>query len=387
MTNISSYITAIGTAVPQYKIQQNKVSDFFSQQLELNKEQAHELKILHRASGIKYRYSVLPDFQQNKPPQFFKKKGFPKVSERMQVYREHAPKLAKEAIIKCLDKEPETSLQDITHLITVSCTGMYAPGLDIELIEQLGMPHHTQRTAINFMGCYGAFNGLKTANQICKAEPSARVLVVCVELCSIHFQDSILADDLLSCTLFADGAAAVLVKSQPNKSQSSIMMHSFFCDLFPDGKKDMSWQIGDFGFEMQLSSYVPTLLGRGIEELLHNLLKKANLQRDEIDLFAIHPGGKRILEVIEQKLNIERSKNQPAFDILKNYGNMSSATVLFVLELIMSTTIEKREHQKLLAMAFGPGLTLESGILELIPLAKQHNPINKDDFLEYPSRV
>ncbi len=383
MTNVSSYITSIGTAVPIYQINQKKVSDFFSQQLGLNEEQSHELKILHRASGIKNRYSVLPDFQHKDAPVFFKKGAFPKVSERMQVYREEAPKLAEKAIINCLEQDNDTTLKDITHLITVSCTGMYAPGLDIELVEKLDMSHHVQRTAINFMGCYGAFNGLKTANNICRAEPNAKVLVVCVELCSIHFQDSLQPDDLLSCTLFADGAAAVLVRSQINKERNSIKMHSFFCDLFPDGKKDMSWQIGDFGFEMQLSSYVPALLGKGIEELLQNLLEKANLKRGAIDLFAIHPGGKRILEVIEAKLDIPRERNKYAFEVLKNFGNMSSVTVLFVLDLILKTAIQKKAPQKILAMAFGPGLTLESSILELIPQVKPVNKMEMDTSLDF----
>jgi len=362
-----SYINAIGTAVPKYKIDQRQIADFFSKQLGLNPSQTHELKVLHRASGIKNRYSVLPDFQKGYETDFFKNNNFPKVSDRMLVYRQHAPELAKNAILNCIAENKDITLKDITHLITVSCTGMYAPGLGIELVESLEMNHHVQRTAINFMGCYGAFNGLKTADQICRAYPQSKVMVVCVELCSIHFQDSKLPDDLLSCTLFADGAAAVLVTAQPQNEKASLKLNSFYCDLYPDGKQDMSWQIGDFGFEMQLSSYVPALLGKGIEQLLSNLLSKADVARDSIDLFGIHPGGKRILEVIESRLDIARAKNKYAFEVLKNYGNMSSATVLFVLQLILEEYKETQNPLKLLAMAFGPGLTLESGLFEIIP--------------------
>jgi predicted naringenin-chalcone synthase len=222
-----SYINAIGTAVPPYEINQRKVADFFSQQLGLEASQAHELNVLHRASGIQTRYSVLPDFQEGLKSDFFKINNFPKVSDRMLIYRQQAPPLAKTAILNCLEQCKHTTLNDITHLITVSCTGMYAPGLDIELVEELGMPYNVQRTAINFMGCYGAFNGLKTADQICRADTDAKVLIVCVELCSIHFQDSKLPDDLLSCTLFADGAAAVLVTGQPQNNKASLKLNSF----------------------------------------------------------------------------------------------------------------------------------------------------------------
>ena len=362
-----SYFSAIGTAVPDYKIEQSQIADFMGRMLELNHQDLKELKVLYRASGIRSRFSVLQDFSPEHQANFFQKHKFPKISERMKVYQREAPKLVIKAINNCFLNNPLITPKDITHLVTVSCTGMYAPGLDIEIIEKLGLNNQVNRTAINFMGCYGAFNGLKTADNICRANPEANVLVVCIELCTIHLQDSTSSDDLLSGALFSDGSAAVIINSRPNKNQTSIKLNSFFCDLFPDGKKDMSWQIGNFGFEMKLSSYVPSLLGKGINSLLNSLLNSTSIKREEIDLFAIHPGGKRILEVIEMNLNIERSQNKFAFEILKTYGNMSSVTILFVLDLILKQEVNTNKEKNIIALAFGPGLTMESSLMQIIP--------------------
>ncbi|MEM1137697.1 MAG: type III polyketide synthase [Bacteroidota bacterium] len=362
-----SYLNAIGTAVPNYKIDQSQIADLFANKLDLSQQATHELRVLHRASGIRNRYTVIPDFLSYTESNFFKRKNFPKVSERMQLYVQEAPTLSLKAIENCLLKAKNTSIKDITHLITVSCTGMYAPGLDIQLIEATGLNTAVQRTAINFMGCYGAFNGLKVADNICRSQPDANVLLLCVELCTIHFQDSNAPDDLLSSTLFADGAAAALIQGKQEKGNTAIQLRQFYCDLFPDGKRDMSWHIGDFGFEMKLSAYVPALLGKGIGKLLNNLLANTNLNRNNIDLFAIHPGGKRILEVIEEKLEIEREQNRFAFEILKNYGNMSSVTILFVLDLLLKEEKNTSLKKNIMALAFGPGLTMESALMRLLP--------------------
>jgi alpha-pyrone synthase len=242
---------------------------------------------------------------------------------------------------------------------------MYAPGLDIDLIEALGLHTHIQRTAINFMGCYGAFNALKLADTICRADSDAKVLVVCVELCSLHFQKSQTEDHLLSNALFSDGAAAVLIESQP-RSGISLQMSSFYCDLVLTGKQEMAWHIADFGFEMTLSAYVPAMIEKGIQQLIHQLLRHTRLDLDQIAHFCIHPGGRRILSVIEQKLGLRASDNRYAYQVLRQYGNMSSPTVLFVLAELWKDLDESNAQQNVLSCAFGPGLTLESMLLEVV---------------------
>jgi predicted naringenin-chalcone synthase len=366
---VKTYITSIGTANPEFAYSQSDILSFMLRALSPNGEEERKLRALYRASGIQRRYSVLPDYQPNTlnyllyphHPQLLPS---PTVGERMKIYQKEALPLAVKAIENCLTKATHLKKNEITHLIVVSCTGMYAPGLDIELMEKLEFNSHIQRVAIQFMGCYGAFNGLKVANALCKTSPTSKVLLVCTELCSLHFQHSKSDDQLLAAALFADGAAAVLIENQPT-SEINFSMQHFWCDVFSEGKRDMAWHIADFGFEMVLSSYVPDLLGKGIKTLMERLMSNANMNWSDIELFAIHPGGKRIVEEIEKALNIEKKQNHFSYEILKNYGNMSSVTVLFVLERLLNSLANHDIGKKVLSMAFGPGLTVESAVLEV----------------------
>ncbi len=362
-----AYITAIGTALPPYRTPQQDIANFMASMLEMDERERRQLRILYRASAIKYRYSVIEDYQLDQSDfTFYDQHGKqpPGVSRRMQLYRETAVKLASNAAIDCL-KVNHTSAQNITHLITISCTGMYAPGLDIDLVQKLELPDSVHRTAVNFMGCYGAFNGLKLADAICRADNSARVLVVSAELCSIHFQQSKKPDDLLSGALFGDGAAAVLVEAAPAREGLSIALEQFHCTLVPRGQEDMTWNIGDFGFEMKLSAYVPNLIKGGIQDFVNKLLQKLPAPTPAIDYFAIHPGGKRILERIEEVLQIDREQNRFAWEVLREYGNLSSATVLFVLKNLLDSLTPADAGKQVLSMAFGPGLTMESAMLKI----------------------
>lgn len=366
---MKSYICAIGTANPPHKIPQMQIADFMATALQFDEPNTRKLKALYRVSGIGQRYSVLEDYtRQNGDFTFYPNtptlEPFPTVQQRMDEYRKYAVELSEEAIRNCLDQTSAASLSDITHLITVSCTGMYAPGLDIELVERLELSPSVQRTAVNFMGCYAAFNAIKLADAICKADPQAKVILVCTEICTIHFQKYTEPDHLVSNALFGDGAAAVLVQGQPN-GEVSLELQSFHCDIAPAGKSDMAWHIGDTGFEMTLSSYVPDLIKKGIKELTERLLQGLKTKASEIKLFAIHPGGRRILEVIEQELGMTRDDNRFAYQVLRDFGNMSSATVLFVLKALMDNLTTEEQDEPVLSFAFGPGLTLESMLLKV----------------------
>ncbi|MBX2842741.1 MAG: type III polyketide synthase [Flammeovirgaceae bacterium] len=364
----TSHITSIGVAVPEAKFSQEAIADTMADLINLDEEKRRNLQILYRATGIKYRHSVIGNLESGDFKNFFlsgdNHNQFPGVAARMEVYKKEAIKLSLKAIQNAITNLGTFKPQQITHLITVSCTGMYAPGLDIEIIEQLQLNSHTQRTAVNFMGCYGVFNGLKLADAICRAEENAKVLLVSVELCSLHLQKSEDSDDLLSASIFADGAAAAIIESQPS-ADLSLSPLSFYCDLYPQGKEDMVWEIGNFGFEMKLSAYVPGLLGKGINTLVENLLKQLGLKLADIHHFAIHPGGKKILAEIEKALELEREQNEAAYQVLRNYGNMSSATILFVIKKILDQLHSGNKNQNLLGMAFGPGLTMESMLLRV----------------------
>lgn len=366
---MKSYICAIGTANPAFKIPQMQIADFMAAALQFDDLQTRKLKALYRVSGIGQRYSVLEDFQlTNGDFTFFPNTAdlepFPGVQQRMNLYKKHAVDLSEQAITDCLAKSPGNILGSITHLITISCTGMYAPGLDIELVERLGLMSTVQRTAVNFMGCYAAFNAIKLADAICKSSPEAKVLLVSTEICTIHFQKYTEQDHLVSNALFGDGAAAVLMQGKPDYGYN-LELESFHCELAPAGKQEMAWHIGDTGFEMTLSSYVPDLIKSGIRKLTDNLLQGLKTRLSDIRLFAIHPGGRRILEVIEEELGMSRDDNRYAYQVLRDYGNMSSATVLFVLKELMSNLTQEEQHQPVLSFAFGPGLTLESMLLKV----------------------
>jgi alpha-pyrone synthase len=360
-----STLTAIGTALPPYKWTQAEICRFMAKAHGMNAEEAHRLEILYRATGIRERYSVLSDYGRADAYEFYPNtpdlEPFPDTAQRMIRYRQEAPPLAQKAAEKCLLSR-QISPEEITHLVVVSCTGIYAPGLDIDLVHLLGLRKETPRTSIQFMGCYAAFNGIKAAQAFCH-QPGAKVLVICVELCSLHFQKSKNEDSLLANALFGDGAAAVLVEPTVASSRG-LTLHHMATSLLANGNQEMAWQIGNHGFEMRLSSYVPDLIREGIGAFTRSLFEKTDFQLRDIAALAVHPGGKRILQGVEEALEIDPKKNRWGHEVLKYYGNMSSPTVLFVLKEIWDSG-EFPSDTPLLAFAFGPGLTLESMILTL----------------------
>ncbi|AMR28005.1 naringenin-chalcone synthase [Hymenobacter psoromatis] len=366
-----SYLGAIGTATPSHRLAQPTIAGFMAEALELDANGTRKLRALYRVSGIGHRHSVLADYgRDNGDYEFFPNtpglEPFPSVGQRMAAYRREALPLALAAVRDSLGQAPGIEAASLTHLITVSCTGMYAPGLDIELVAALALPPSVRRTCVNFMGCYAAVNALRLANDICLANPAARVLVVSVELCTLHFQKSHDPDHLISNALFSDGAAACLVLGQPLPGAvPCLALEAFHCGLAPEGVQDMAWHIGDFGFEMTLSGYVPALIERGIGQLTADLLKDLPVRREDIRHFALHPGGRKILEAIEKALGLSRDDNRYAYQVLRDYGNMSSATVLFVLRELLAATTPADNGAPVLSCAFGPGLTMEAMLLKI----------------------
>ncbi|PWJ42169.1 type III polyketide synthase [Sediminitomix flava] len=368
---MTAILTALGTAVPEYKISQSELVPFMSKLLKLDHVEERKLSILYRATGIQHRHSVIPDFEKKEQLEFFREDDLdfsPPISQRMQYYEKSALGLAKNAVLDAFQGLEDEIYDEITHLITVSCTGMYAPGLDIELVQELPLKSSIQRTAVNFMGCYGAFNALKLAKSICEADKNSKVLVVSVELCTLHFQHSKDEEQLLAASLFADGSAAALVEGKvdaPRKFQ--LELNTFFADLVPQGKTEMQWHIEDHGFKMGLTTLVPELIRDEMDVLIQNLFSKSSANQDEVDFYAIHPGGKKILQEVEKKLGITKEQNAVAHEVLRDYGNMSSATILFVLKKLLTEINEVEEPKIILGMAFGPGLTIESMIVRLLP--------------------
>jgi predicted naringenin-chalcone synthase len=318
-----------------------------------------KLRFIYQQSGIQKRYSVIPDY--SRPIEDWKFyppteniEPFPSLEMRMTLYNKQAPLLSVDAIRDCLGHTHD--LKKITHLITVSCTGMSAPGLDLQIMELMDLEKDIFRTSVNFMGCYAAIHALKIADAICKADAGAQLLIVCTELCTLHFQRQASVDNITSSLLFADGSAAILVCGDNNPHQG-LHLDNFYSEIIPKGKRDMAWELSSNGFLMTLSGYVPDLIEEDFENIVSRALLKENISKDKISHWCIHPGGKRILEAIHKSLGFTNGQLSASYKVLEQFGNLSSATVVFVLKEMLN---EKQKVGKLFGAAFGPGLTVET---------------------------
>ncbi len=331
----------------------------------LEKDANRKLRALYQQSGITTRYSVVPDYsrpigQWQFYPPTENLEPFPSLELRMQWYKAHAAELSLKAIRRCLQGKCEVG--KITHLITVSCTGMSAPGLDLELVEALALPSTVFRTSVNFMGCYAAVHALKLAHALAAGDAAARVLIVCTELCTLHFQQEPSLDNMLSSLLFSDGAAAVLVAADDTAGEG-LRLRSFYSEIVPEGKQAMTWGLSSTGFQMTLTGYVTDLIQADFSSLVGHALEKSGLERQQISDWCIHPGGKKILDAIHKSLSLTNGELHSSYSILQQYGNMSSPTILFVLQRIL----ENMPHSQpncIFGAAFGPGLTMETFIAE-----------------------
>lgn len=359
---MTAYLHAIATATPEPVYRQEDVGRWM-QDLAEDDRQRRLLKALYRCSGIATRHSVIPGFGRD----FFGRDANgtliePGTGARNAIYANEARQLGVTAGRVLLEQMPEFAPSDITHVVTASCTGFFNPGLDYFLVRKLGLPAATERYHLGFMGCYAAFPALRMAAQFCRANPHANVLVLCLELCSLHIQLGAREDQLLANALFADGTAAALVSAHPPAAgRQALSLEHFASALVPEGEADMAWSVGDRGFDIALSSYVPKLLGANIAGVVAGLLAEAGHAREAIDSWAVHPGGKSIIDQIEKALALRPEQLAPSRRVLRDFGNMSSATILFVLrDLLLTPTDEER---RICSMAFGPGLTVELALL------------------------
>ena len=348
--------------MPQFCHRQEDILHFMQRAYGLGATDSRKLSFLYHQSCIDTRYSVISDFGDSSGNWTFIPDGDkapgPCLDARMQLYTQEALPLSVAAVHDCLNGIIEPG--EITHLITVSCTGMSAPGLDLQLYEALNLSPNIYRTSVNFMGCYAAIHALKMAHMICKTEENANVVIVATELCTLHFQNEFTADNAASSLLFADGSAAVLVSNSPLSNTGTLSLQSFFSQVALKGKNDMSWDISSKGFLMKLSAYIPQLIQEDIAALVNSALANENLTVHDITHWCIHPGGKKILEVIQKQLGLCDCKLAPARSILAKYGNMSSATILFVLKEMMKNM--NGAPARIFGVAFGPGLTMETFI-------------------------
>ncbi len=366
------YIHQIHTRVPEQHYTQEFAREFMKEHVA---ERDAFKRIIHRVysmSAIEKRHSVITEFGAEADSGIFFDKEQnrflnPTTGERNSRYTEEARKLYTQTAAETLEKS-DFSGDDITHVITVSCTGFFAPGPDFYIVRELGLSPETRRYHLGFMGCYAAFPAMRMAESICAENPDAVVLIVCLELCTLHLQHKTDTDALISASVFADGAAGLIIsEKRPSASAPALRIGGLHTTLTPEGEKDMAWTIGDSGFDMVLSTYVPDIIESNLSKLLNPVLGEG-FSPDDFGYWAIHPGGRAILDKAENALSLNPKQIAPSRETLRNFGNMSSATVLFVLEQIMYHFPHR--DKPVVAMAFGPGLTVETGTFELLKPAE-----------------
>ena len=361
----SSYLNRIAAVAPSHDVHAAFVD--FAENMLVDERTRLLFRRMAGKAAIDHRYSCLAidvpaigvptmdlpglaarrDSETVRAVEFYERHAFPDTASRMQVYERAAPRLLRRTL-DCL-RLTEAERDRIRHLIVTSCTGLYAPGLDFDAIDHHGLHPSTERTMIGFMGCYAAINALKQARHIVRSEPAESVLVVNLELCTLHFKETQDLGEVLSYLVFADGCTASLVSSQP----IGFCMDSFKAVEIPNTRDLITWKIREQGFDMLLSGQVPLEISRALEE--HAGLITGEPER--VDLWAVHPGGRSVLDAVAHSLRLSPGAMAASRDVLARFGNMSSATIMFVLRDLLAKA--RGGHQGC-AMAFGPGLTAET---------------------------
>ncbi|NLG98985.1 MAG: type III polyketide synthase [Chloroflexi bacterium] len=344
-------ILGLSTAVPSKCYEQGEILEMLRQYM----NSSEKTDAIFANAGVGSRYLVVDDsyYAAERTTQ-----------QRNERYMEEAVPLGALAAARCLEQAGVTA-QEVSDLIVVSCTGIDTPGLDLHLAGRMGMSPGLHRTCVLGMGCYGAFPGLLRAREAALARPGALALVAAVEICSLHFQPGDMSiENVVSSALFSDGAAAALVGTRPEGAQGGfprLIDAATFCDY--QTFDHMAFHLTDHGFRMSLSAYVPRLLAAKIEEFVDGLLRRNGIERAGVRHWGVHPGSSRILDYVEQRLALQPGALDASRKTLFEYGNMSSATILFVLE-----QLQRQNHPQPgdlgVLMSFGPGLTMEGALVE-----------------------
>jgi len=358
---MSFTLHGLGTALPEFCISMADAAAEASAVEAFSDSESMRLQKLYKLTTVEQRYSVLLEAPEGvaERQSFFQKNGHATVSPgtaaRMERYAAKALPLAQQAAVEALERAG-LGPAEITHLITVSCSGFCAPGVDAGLIETLPLSPTTERTHVGFMGCHGALNGLRVAKAIGESQADARILLVAVELCSLHYQYGWDLERQLANALFADGAAAAVGWSGGEDDDWRVAATGS-C-MLPDSADAMTWRIGDHGFHMTLSKEVPRLIQQHLAPWVTQWLAKSGLGIGDIATWAVHPGGPAILKAAQKALALPQDALAVSHEVLQQHGNMSSPTILFILDRLCAQDAPR----PCVALGFGPGLVAEAAL-------------------------
>lgn len=348
----TAYVNRVATVVPPHDVH-DAFRRFAESLFHKNRQSAQLFRRMAAKAGIDHRYSFLDPCVPSErgylvADGFYARGDFPDTAARMRRFEQYAPSLAQTAVERL---QLGNERARVSHLLITCCTGFSAPGLDIEVLERCNLPSSVERTMIGFMGCYAAINALKLARHIVRSDPQARVLIINLELCTLHLRETSDLEQLLAFLLFGDGCAACLVTADP----VGAALDSFRAVLVPDTRDLITWNIRDYGFDMVLSGQVPVAIHDALRERAADILAGAPVEA--IDLWAVHPGGRTVLDAVERAFGLAPAALAASREVLRHYGNMSSATVMFVIEKLLRTELRGRTG---CAMSFGPGLIAET---------------------------
>ncbi|MGG1597922.1 type III polyketide synthase [Paenibacillus naphthalenovorans] len=360
-------ILGIGTAVPAFRMDQADVSQRLAEALREQPHSARWAKRIFRQCGVETRYTCEPNLLEPAPGcRYFSSasiEGVPTTAERMTTYKKESVPLGLEAARKALSDSGMTA-SGITHLITVSCTGQFLPGMDAALVQQLGLASTVNRLPLQFLGCAAGLKAINLSRQIVSGTPSAKVLIVCVELCTLHFQPSGDKEALFAASFFGDGASACIVGCAGAGHKGIFQLGGDYSVLMPESADEMVWEVGNYGFHLYLSPNIPRLIGRWLPAVSGHLAAGENRP----ELWAIHPGGRGIIDAVQDVYGLTDEQVDSSRDVLRRYGNLSSATMLFVLDDMRRRLQDRRSGPASgMAVAFGPGLTAEMARITYLP--------------------
>jgi alpha-pyrone synthase len=355
---MSFAIWGFGTALPESSVGQDRAAELINRASGHDESQSRRVETIHRRAGVGRRHLLMLEHIDeilDNPG------GVPghTMGWRMGRYDEAIRSLSLQASSRALASSG-VAAGAITHLVTVSCTGFAAPGFDLALFPGLGLDPGVQRTHVGFMGCHGALNGLRVADAFASAGRSARVLVCAAELTSLHFRYESDARLAVIHALFGDGAAAVVGGSGPSNAveEHSWRLVASGSTVVPGTEDAMTWKIGDRSFEMTLSPKVAGYIGENLRRWLQGWLGDRGLAIADVASWAIHPGGPKILDAVEEALGLPRSATSVSREVLAEFGNMSSPTILFILDRLRA----RRAPRPCVCLGFGPGLVVEAAL-------------------------